>query len=94
MISFGFTLGKLGQVIQNVEIKGALMSRTLSIQSLAYFLVILGTFALAWATVQYALDVRELRIAGLRHRRSIASIVALVLTAVGGLAFTALVLQL
>ena len=77
-----------------MEVKGLFVARTLSIQSLAYFLVALGTLSLAWATVQHWLDLRELRAAGLGHRTSIASIVAMVLTAIGGLAFTALIMRL
>ena len=94
LISFGFTLGKLGQAIQDVEMKGLFIEHTLSIRSLAYFLVVLGTVSLAWATVQHALDLRDLRAAGIQHRTSIAAIVAIVLTVIGGLALTALVLGL
>lgn len=94
LISFGFTLGKLGQAIQNVEVKGIFMGRTLSIQGLAYFLVVLGTLSLVFANLQHARELRDLRASGLHHRMSIASIVAIVLTIVGGLAFTGLVLRM
>lgn len=94
MISFGFTLGKLAEVLQDVEVQGPFLTRTLSIISLAYFLVVLGTLALLGATVQHALAVRELRTRGLGGRISIASIVAILLIIVGGVAFTALVLRL
>jgi hypothetical protein len=44
MISFGFTIGKLGQVMTDVEVRGFLgRVRDLSVESIAYFLVILGT---------------------------------------------------
>jgi len=75
-------------------VKGLFLGHMLSVESLAYFLVVLGTVSLAWASVQHMLDLKELRAAGLHHRMSIASIVAVVLTAIGALAFTALVLRL
>jgi putative membrane protein len=94
MISFGFTIGKLAEVLQDVEVKGPFLSRTLSIIGIAYFLVVLGTMALLGAIVQHTLAVRALRAQGLRGRISIASIVAILLVVVGGFAFTALVLRL
>jgi len=94
MISFGFTLGKLAEVLQDVEVKGPFLTRTLSIIGIAYFLVVLGTLALLGAIVQHALAVRELRARGLGGRISIASIVAILLAVIGGFAFTALVLRL
>ena len=94
MISFGFTLGKLAEVLQDVEVKGPFLTRTLSIIGIAYFLVLLGTLALLGAIVQHALAVRELRARGLGGRISIASIVAVLLVVVVGFAFTALVLRL
>jgi putative membrane protein len=94
MISFGFTLGKLAEVLQDVEVKGPFLTRTFSITGIAYFLVVLGTLALLVATVQHALAVRELRSRGLGGRISIASIVARLLVVIGGFAFTALVLRL
>jgi putative membrane protein len=95
MISFGFTLGKLGQVLQDVSIKRLVGgTRTVSIEQLAYFLVIIGTVALLGATIQHWNRMRELHAMGLRHRYSITLLVSLVLVAVGAFAFTALVLAL
>ena len=94
MISFGFTLGKLAQVLQDVEVKGLFRTHTLSITGVAYVLVILGIVSLLAAIVQHGLAVRELRARGLRRRVSIASIIALLLVVVGGFAFTSLVLNL
>jgi putative membrane protein len=94
MISFGFTIGKLGEVLQDVEVKGPFLARTVSIMGIAYFLVTLGTFALLGAIVQHGLAVRELRARGLEGRISIAAIVAILLVIIGGFAFTALVLRL
>ena len=60
MISFGFTIGKLGKVLQDLKFKGPLGNeRTLSIQTLGYFLVLLGTVALLGATVQHWRGVRR-----------------------------------
>ena len=95
MISFGFTIGKLGQVLEDVEMKGPLgRIRDVSVKSIAYFLVILGTLALLGATVQHWLEVREFRAMGLRHRFSLASVVGLLLSVLGGFALSALVLKL
>ncbi|MGE5103350.1 MAG: YidH family protein [Betaproteobacteria bacterium] len=93
MISFGFTIGKLGEVLRGTEITG-MFRREWSIGSIAYALVVLGTLALFGACVQHVIQVRRLRAQGLRNQPSIAFVVAILLTFVGGFAFTALVLQL
>ena len=95
MISFGFTIGKLGKVLQEIEIKGILgNTRTLSIESLAFFLVVLGTAALFAASVQHWLRTRKLKAMGYRCQFSIVFIVALALAAVGGFALTSLVMSI
>jgi inner membrane protein YidH len=94
MISFGFTLGKLAEVLQDVEVQGPFLTRTLSITGIAYFLVVLGTLALFGAIVQHAITVRELRARGLKGKISIAAVIAILLVFIGGFAFTALVLKL
>jgi len=95
MISFGFTIGKLGQVLDQVEFKGVLGNiRTVSIKDLAYFLVVLGTVALLGATLQHWRRVRELRGMGMGRKLSITFFVALLLVALGGFVLTSLVLSL
>jgi putative membrane protein len=95
MISFGFTIGKLGQVLHEVNVKGFIgRTRTLSIENIAYFLVILGTVALLGAALQHWQRMRELRAMGLRRQFSITFIVALLLAVVGGFALSALILAL
>jgi putative membrane protein len=95
MISFGFTLGKLGQTVSQIELKGGLRGvRMVSVESVAYFLVIVGTAALFAALVQYLVSIAEYAELGLRHRVSISFLVGAVLVAVGAFAFTALVMQL
>ena len=95
MISFGFTIGKLGQVLKEVEFKGLLgNTRTMSIDRIAHFLVVLGTVALLGAAIQHWYRVRELRVLGLKRKFSIGFIVALLLVAIGGLALTSLVLAI
>ena len=95
MISFGFTIGKLGQVLQDVEVRGFLgRFHDVSVESIAYFLVVLGTLALLGATVQHWLEVREFRAMGLCRRISIAFVVSVLLTVVGGFALSSLVLKL
>lgn len=94
MISFGFTLGKLGQALESIEVKTLTGgTRTVSIESLAYFLVVLGTGALLAAAVQHRIRMHELYEIGLRRQVSITFVVAVLLTVVGGFAFTALALN-
>jgi putative membrane protein len=95
MISFGFTIGKLGQVLHEVNVKGVLgRTRTMSIENIAYFLVILGTVALLMAAIQHWFRMRDLYKLGLRHQVSISFVVALLLIAVGGFALSSLILAL
>ena len=94
MISFGFTLGKIGQTLQNIEVKGFRGVREIGIGGVAYVLVVLGTVSLLAAAVQYSRSVYELQLHGLRVRPSIAFVVALVLSVMGILAFGSLVSEL
>jgi putative membrane protein len=92
LIGFGFTIGKLGQALGTIEMRRLIGgTRTVNIQNLAYFLVLLGTVALLAAAVQHWYQVRELAAMGLRRRFSIAFVVSLLLTALGGYALTSLV---
>jgi putative membrane protein len=95
MISFGFTIGKLGQALQEVEVRGlGGRAHTISVQSIAYFLVVLGCLSLLAATVQFRIRANELQAMGYRRKFSIAVMVAVLLTIVGGFAITALVTEL
>ena len=92
MISFGFTLAKLGQAMHDIEIKKLLGGvQIVGVRRIGYFLVVLGTVALFGATLQFWLEIRQLRKAGLPNRFSISLIVAVVLVLLGGFAFTSLV---
>ena len=95
MISFGFTIGKLGQVMGSIEVKGLLgQTRMMSVESIAYFLVVLGTVALLIATIQHRVRMHEFYVMGLRRQLSTSFIVALMLIAVGAYALSSLVLAL
>ncbi len=96
MISFGFTIGKLGQTFESVEVKGLLRGiRLVSVESIAYFLVILGTFALLVATLQHVLRVFDFRGMGLARQPGRLPVgVALLLVTVGAFALSSLVLRL
>ena len=95
MISFGFTIGKLGQILNDLQLKGPLgRTRTVSVEELAHFLVILGTVALIGAAFQHRIRMRELYAMGLRHQLSITFIVAVVLISLGGFALGSLILAL
>ncbi len=93
MISFGFTIGKLAQVVEGGEVKG-FFGRTIGVDSIAYFLVILGTSALVLAILQHYARFRELRKMGLPRRWSVASVVGILLSMLGAFAITSLVLKL
>ena len=95
MISFGFTIGKLGQVLGEVEVKGVLGTvKMMSVERIAYFLVILGTVTLLGAALQHRHRLRVLYSMGLSREFNITYIVALLLVLVGGFALSALVLAL
>jgi putative membrane protein len=91
MIGFGFTIGKIGQTLQNVEVKGFRGVREIGVDSVAYILVVLGTVSLLAAAVQYSRSVYALQVHGQRVRPSIAFLVALILCAMGIVAFSSLV---
>jgi putative membrane protein len=94
MISFGFTIGKLGQTIQDIEVTGLRHTRMIGIDTIAYFLVIIGTLALSGAAFQYRIRVHKLHEQGLPIHLSIEFIVAVVLSVMGIVAFGALVMKL
>ena len=92
MISFGFTLAKLGQAMHDIEVRRLLGGvQIVGVRRIGYFLVVLGTLALFGATLQYRGEIKELRRQGLTKRFSISVIVAGVLILLGGFAFTSLV---
>jgi putative membrane protein len=94
MITFGFTIGKLGQAAEQLKVTSRFFDREWSVGSIAYALVSLGTVALLCACAQHWLDLRRLRAQGLRRRPGLALIIAALLAVVGGFALGALVLQL
>jgi putative membrane protein len=95
MISFGFTLGKLGQVLENVHFKGVFgVTRTLSMKELACFLVILGTLALPTASYQHWRRLRVLRGMGYTVHVDLAFMTAMFLTVVGVFAFASLLISI
>jgi len=92
MISFGFTLAKIGQAMHDIEIRKLLGGvQIVGVRRIGYFLVVLGTLALFGATLQYRSEIKELRRQGLTKRFSISVIVAGVLVLLGGFAFTSLI---
>lgn len=93
MISFGFTIGKLGQTLTAIEVHGLRGQRMVGIDSMAYFLVVLGTLGLLAASVQFTRRVHLLCEQGLQRKPSIEFVIALVLGLMGVLAFSTLVLK-
>jgi hypothetical protein len=78
--------------LRNVEVKG-LMGRVhvVSVERIAYGLVLLGTVALLSAAAQNRVAVRVLRKSGLTRRYSLTFGVAVILALLGWVAFGALV---
>jgi putative membrane protein len=93
MISFGFTIGKLENVLASAKVNVA-FGRTADVAGVAYFLVCLGTVALILAAVQYRLEVARPTPHGLKRRPSLALVIAVLLSLFGVFAFTDLVSQL
>jgi len=95
MISFGFTIGKLGQVVRSIEVKSLLgNTRMMGVESIAYFLVVLGTLALLMASIQHRVRLYQLYAMGLRRQISTSFVVAVLLIVVGGFALSSLVMAL
>jgi putative membrane protein len=92
LISFGFTIAKLGQAMHDVEIRKLLGGvRVVGVRRIGYFLVVLGTAALLAAVLQHCHRVRQLNALGFPRQLSITLIVAVLLVLLGGLALTSLV---
>lgn len=97
MISFGFTIGKLGQAMKSVEVRKLLGGETsVSVQSLAYFLVVLGTGVMIAGAIQFRFRTNDLKRMGLTTHKgqSMTFYVAILLAIVGGGVLSALVLEL
>ena len=93
LISFGFTLGKLGDALQAAQVT-LWRNRTSDVMGVAYYLVALGTVALVLAAVQNRVEVRALSRQGLARRPSLAFVMAILLSLLGLFVFTDLVTQL
>jgi putative membrane protein len=93
MISFGFTIGKLGDVLASTKVD-MMFGRTADIAGVAYFLVSLGTVALILAAVQFRFEVAALTPPGLKRRPSLAFAIAALLSLLGMFVFTDLVTHL
>ena len=92
LISFGFTLGKLGDVLKSAKVT-LWRERTTDITGVAYYLVVLGTVALVLATVQNRVEVSALTRQGLARRPSLAFVIAILMSLLGLFVFTDLVTQ-
>jgi putative membrane protein len=93
LISFGFTLGKLGDVLRSAKVT-LWGDRGTDIIGVAYYLVVLGTVALVLATIQNRVEVSALSREGLARRPSLAFVIAILMSLLGLFVFTDLVTQL
>lgn len=91
MISFGFTIGRLGDALSSAEVH--LFGRTTDISGVAYFLVVVGTLSLILAAIEYRVDIGLVSQA--RQRRpSVAFVVAILMSLLGLVVFADLVTRL
>jgi putative membrane protein len=89
MISFGFTIGKLGGALQGIEAN----IRPGELYTLGFFLLGLGLASLIAATIQYGARVAALSDHGLPRQLSITFTTALALILIGILALAALIFR-
>ena len=93
MISFGFTMAKLREVLHSAKVNLA-FGREVDVLVVAFYLVVLGTVALVVAVAQYTIAVRwHLRL-GLAHQFSLAFFIAVLLSLLGTFVLTDLARQL
>ena len=91
MITFGFTLGKLAQMLQSVQTKGVpTVLVPASIKDLAYLLVVLGTVALLGASYQHWWRSRLLNRLGFPSHFDLTFTMGLCLSAIGFFAIASL----
>ncbi len=93
MISFGFTIGKLGDALTSAKVN-LMFGGTTDIAGVASYLVVVGTLALILAIVQYRADVADLDRDRSGHLPSVAFLVAILLSLLGVFVFTDLVTRL
>lgn len=92
LISFGFTLGKLGDVLKSAKLT-LWGDRTTDVIGVAYYLIVIGTVALVLAAVQNRVEVSALTRQGLVRRPSLAFVIAILMSLLGLFVFTDLVTQ-
>jgi putative membrane protein len=90
MISFGFTLGKLGDALDADPVT-CLFGQTTDVAGVAYYLVSLGTLSLILAMLQYRVEVSSVAGYGWRRWPSVAFCLAVLLSLLGIFVFTDLV---
>lgn len=93
MISFGFTLGKIGHALGTSQVN-LLFGRTTDIVGVAYYLVSVGTVALILAAIQNRMEVTALAGPGAARRPSLAFVMAILMGVLGLFVFTDLVTRL
>ncbi len=93
MISFGFTIGKLGDALDSTKVD-LIFGRTTDIRGVAYYLVTIGTLSLIIAGVQYKKEAAALAHQGVQGRFSLAFLIAVLLSLFGVFVFTDLVVRL
>lgn len=96
MISFGFTIGKLGDALDSTKFE-LMFGRAADIKDVASYMVVIGTLALILAATQYRTDlahIAHVERAGWLRLPSLAFIVAILLSLLGIFVFTDLVVRL
>jgi putative membrane protein len=90
MISFGFTIGRLGDALSSAKVN--LFGRMTDVTGVAYFLVIIGTLALIMAVLEYRIDIRL--VSQQARRPSMTIIIAILLSLLGVVVFADLVTRM
>ena len=93
MISFGFTIGKLGDALDSPAVT-VLFGRTPDVAGVAYYLVILGTLSLILASFQYGVEIAGVSSRSGTRWPSLALSIAVLLSMLGIFVFTDLVTRL
>ena len=95
MISFGFSMAKVFQALRGEKGQWqGLLGHQYSVESIGYYLVVMGTGGLMIAVVQHYFRIRRLRAMGLPRGVSAAFVVGVLLCLLGVFAFSSLVLKL
>ena len=94
LISFGFTIYKFFQLERGREGPGLPIQQVIGPRQFAMFMIAIGLFALAVATIQHWQNRKSLRHQGVEIPRSLAALVAGLISILGLLAIIAVIFRM